>query len=166
MLRLEALECFDRPQNRLHRSYSALYENGDQVNYPAVTKNAPPGAFCRSCFDFSAGYRALAARYSAATLPGVTCHPHTRRRRRRAFDFPRYRTVTPLRRPEHHPAPCRNRHTAKSPPRRGSAAPHPQTQERIGTGKTAKAAHKPARSRNPAAKEKTLRTGPATRVPA
>ena len=25
---------------------------------------------------------------------GVTCHPHTRRRRRRAFDLARYRTVT------------------------------------------------------------------------
>src|SRR6266851_4384110 len=43
-----------------------------------------------------------------STQLGVTCHPHTRRRRRRAFDLPRYRTVTPLRTPERHPLPDRN----------------------------------------------------------
>jgi hypothetical protein len=34
-----------------------------------------------------------------STRSGVTCHPYTRRRRRRDFDLPRYRTATPLRRP-------------------------------------------------------------------
>ena len=50
----------------------------------------------------------------AKNLSGVECHPHTRRRRRRAFDSPRYRTVTPLRRPEPAPPPSRNRHTPRS----------------------------------------------------
>jgi hypothetical protein len=54
-------------------------------------------------------------RLRTSTPLGMTCRSaNSRCRRQRAFDSPRYRTVTRLRRPEHHPSPCRIRHTARS----------------------------------------------------
>jgi hypothetical protein len=56
--------------------------------------------------------------------------------------FPRYRTVTRLRRPEPTPSPWRDRHTGSGP---GGSAAHPGTQERDRHSQTARPRHNPAR---------------------
>jgi len=64
------LQCFGDWHRR--------FKHEDSTSYPAITKKRAASALCWACFDFSAGYRTVSARYCAATLPGVTCrskHP-------------------------------------------------------------------------------------------
>jgi hypothetical protein len=56
--------------------------------------------FARSCFGFSASNRAVTRGYSAATLPGVTCHTPCRCRRQRKNLQPSNR---PPEAPQRHP---------------------------------------------------------------
>jgi hypothetical protein len=100
---------------------------------------------------------------------GVTCHPHTRRRRRRDFDLLGYRTVTRESGPLNHFNGTAGRGRIATPPDRDQGADRrrsPRIQERISTRKMARPRHTPARTETkPTAKEKTPRTPPASRVP-
>jgi hypothetical protein len=100
-----------RAQRRLHHvpapSLAITAETSsrasESTSSPALTSgcSAATGSvgFFFSCSRFNRfahGNRRL----PRSTLSGVECLPSSRRRRRRDFDFPRYRTVTPLRTPE------------------------------------------------------------------
>jgi len=117
-------------------------------NVPSV-----PTFLSRSAFNrFTASNRRLLR----STRSGVTCHPHTRRRRRRAFDLP------PI--PHSNPAP-----KATTSPLTVPESPHCRVGDQgadrqlltpgIGHPQTARPRHTPARPEaNCTAKRKTLRT--------
>src|SRR5579862_1176246 len=97
----------------------------------------------------STGSRTVTESYRAAPFQGWSVTPSTRCRRQRAFDSPRYRTVTRLQRPPRHPPDGQ-----PGPPRRGSAAP-PRLRNGSAPGQTARPRHTPPRPEpKPAAKRK------------
>ena len=73
------------------------------VNLRLPDSNRREGIFLLAAL-VSTGSPPATARLLCSTRSGVECHYFTRRRRRRAFDPPGYRTVTPLRRPPRQPS--------------------------------------------------------------